>query len=151
MRRKHSVYRSSFLLNRIEKTIIRAIIACAVLLTLSQLTSLTNPVDFYLKIAGDIDTPAFKYSQYADDTNKISLYFSTRPESPVLVKQNGETLGVIGKGKEIKVKRGAVDLDASDIAYPVTVDIIYNEKKYSIDLHGDIKSFQIEWKENGSL
>jgi len=149
MRRKYSRYRSS-MLEKIERTVIRLVIACTVLLALFQLRLITDPVDFYLKIAGDIDTPAFKYSQYVED-KKITLYFSTNPVSPVLVKQNGQTLGVIGQGLEIKVEQGQVELDASEINYPVTVDIIYNEKMQSLNLHGDVKSFTVKLKTDQTL
>ncbi|NLM22022.1 MAG: hypothetical protein GX207_09820 [Peptococcaceae bacterium] len=150
MRHQNFGYRSS-LLKKIEKVIIRVAIACTVLLALFQLRFITDPVEFYLKIAGDIDTPAFKYSQYVAEDKTVTLYFNTNPDSPVLVKQNGEILGVIGQGLEIKVKQGTVDLDASGIPYPVTVDIIYNEKKHSLNLHGNIKSFTLEVKSSSVL
>jgi len=150
MRQKYRATRESFL-SKTEKTIIRAIIICLVLLTVFQLKSVTDPVEFYLKIAGDIDSPAFKYDQYVQQSNKISVYFSSEPEAPVLVKQNEQILGTIGEGAEIKVESGTVCLDASNVPYPVVVNIICNGKNYSLRLESDKRSFTIELKTNESL
>ena len=150
MRQKYSTRRVSFI-GRIEKSVIRIMMICAVLLSLFQLKSITDPVEFYFKIAGEIDSPAFKYSQYGEQNKKISLYFSADPEGQVLVKQNDQTIGIIGKGINIEVDSGTVYLDASAVAYPVTVNIIYNGKSYPLELNGNIKSFDIQIKSSGSL
>lgn len=150
--------RRSFLINGLEKTLLRAMILCAVLLAVFQLKSVTDPVDFYLKVAGDIDTPAFKYEQYVDDqqitsgrnSRTISLYFQAEPESSVMVKQNEKTLGIIGKGVTLEVQAGTVYLDATHLVYPVSVQIILNEKSHQLELNSDMKSFDIQFKANSS-
>ncbi|MGI5901030.1 MAG: hypothetical protein ACOX7U_00975 [Desulfitobacteriia bacterium] len=148
MSRRHSD-RRVFRLGRIEKKVLRIIVVGFILLSLFQLKSLTDPVDFYLKVAGDFDTPAFKYSDYEE--RKIDLYFQSQPEGPVLVKQNDRILGVIGPGLEVEVEPGIVFLDATAVDYPLVVDIFYNEKSQRIKLHGEEKSFEVRIKSKDSL
>lgn len=146
------------LIDSLEKTLLRAMVFCAVLLAVFQLRSVTDPVDFYLKVAGDFDSPAFKYEQYTDNnqtspaqnSRKISLYFQAEPESSVIVKQNGKTLGIIGTGVTIEVEPGTVSLDATNLGVPVTVQIVLNEKIHLVELNNEIKSFEIQLKANSS-
>lgn len=156
--RRTAANRRFSLMNGLERTLLRAMVFCAVLLAVFQLRSVTDPVDFYLKVAGDFDTPAFKYEQYADDqqistsrnSKTISLYFQTEPESSVMVKQNEKTLGIIGKGVTLEVEPGTVYLDATHLVYPVTVQIVLNEKSHHLELNSDMKSFDIQFKANSS-
>jgi len=149
--RKNSKYRpQNTWLNRAEKILIRAMVLGAVLLTLFQFRAIVDPVDFYLKIAGDIDSPAFRYEDYVNSefqgsaVNKhFTLDFQAKPQSPVLVKQNDQILGIIGNGLSLEVEPGTVYLDATNINYPVTVYIKFNGETYQIELNGDEKSFQI--------
>jgi hypothetical protein len=136
-----------------EKTLIRVMAFSVVVLALFQATTMTNPVNFYLKFAGDIDTPAFQYSQYATDAKAqgqkpITLYFSVSPESSVLVKQNENVLGVIQDEAQIDVLPGTIQLDARHIHQPVTVDVIVNNQKQSIRLNGDTKNVNIQVESN---
>ncbi|HHV63713.1 MAG TPA: hypothetical protein GXX46_01335 [Peptococcaceae bacterium] len=133
-----------------EKNLLRVMVLCAVLLAVFQLKSFTNPVDFYLKVMGDLDSPAFKYEEYISGGKSekgqgktISLYLQSEPASPVIVKQNEKNLGTIGRGLTIEAEPGTVYLDASHLAYPVTVEIILNDKSYYLELDRDIKSFEI--------
>lgn len=142
-------------LNSFERTIIRAMIFCTLLLAVFQLKSVKDPVDFYLAVAGDIDYPAFKYDYYenngaAKSNEKITLSFKVTPISEIKVKQNNIIIGTIGSNTSLEVEPGMVSLDATQIPYPVSVDIILNEKKYTIKLDGDIQSFNIEIKSSQS-
>lgn len=139
---------------RFENLLIKGMIICTVFLALFQMQSITNPVDFYLKIAGDIDTPAFNYDEYANegtmDTGQnakvIKIYFQAEPVSSVLVVQNGKTLGEVGSGISLYVQPGTVDLDATHLAYPVKVRMILNQKNYEVELNGNKKSIYIQLK-----
>jgi len=141
----------------LERKLIRVMVICTVLLSIFQITTVTDPVDFYLKIAGDIDSPAFKYDQYVNDNPSIGqqektirLCFSVHPESAVFVLQNEKNIGTIEKDTELDVAPGTVVLDARHIPYPVVVDVVLNEKKHQIELNGDMKSFEITFKSNAS-
>jgi hypothetical protein len=103
-------------------------IFCAILLTVFQLSSITDPVDFYLRMVGDIDSPAFKYSEYADD-NRMSLYFRVSPESEILVKQNDKTIGIIHNELRLDVRSGTVTLDGTSAGQPVIVEIVLAERE----------------------
>jgi hypothetical protein len=148
----------NFFLNSFKKTLLRVMALCAVLLAVFQYRVIIDPVDFYLKVAGDLDSPAFKYEQYLDEkqiksgqnTGTISLYFNAEPESAVMVKQNEEVIGVIGAGTSIEVEPGTIYLDATHLTHPVTVQIILNEKNYQIELNNDIKRFDIQIKSKSS-
>ena len=147
--------RRSFL-QRVESRIVRIIVLGVVLLAIFQIKSVTNPVDFYLRFGGDIDSPAFKYQYYIDEEFKegsksiapVGLTFITIPEnSPVKVWQQDKLLGVVSKDmKNLEVEPGSVSLDATDISYPVTVEIILNQNRYRLDLDRDIKSFDVQLK-----
>ncbi|QHA00867.1 hypothetical protein [Dehalobacter restrictus] len=128
-----------------EKTAIRIVAVCTVLLGLYQLKAFTDPVEFYLKFSGEIDAPAFKYSENAN-SGSISLSFEITPDSVVMVRQNDQDIGTIENGKSITVEPGTVVLDATGIPYPVTVNVILNSKTYSIELNGDVKSFDVKLK-----
>jgi hypothetical protein len=153
--RKKSKYTQNTWLNRAEKTLLRAMVLGAVLLTLFQFRTIVDPVDFYLKIAGDIDFPAFKYEEYVNPEQESSavinkcfvLDFQAKPESPVLVRQNDKVLGIIGNGLSLEVEPGTVYLDATSVDYPVTVFIKFNGEVYQIELNKDEKSFQIFFAE----
>ncbi|NLI91733.1 MAG: hypothetical protein GX434_05850 [Peptococcaceae bacterium] len=126
-----------------------------VVLALFQISTVTDPVSFYLKIAGEIDSPAFKYDQYintADEQGKktITLYFTVNPESSVIVKQNENVVGIIKNETKMNVEPGTVQLDARHIHQPVTVDIIVNDKKHSIQLNGNIKSFDVQLRSSSA-
>ncbi|KUO66369.1 MAG: hypothetical protein APF84_18265 [Gracilibacter sp. BRH_c7a] len=153
--------RSSFtqkhsFLQRLEGRIIRIMVLGVVLLAVFQMKSVMNPVDFYLKFSGDIDAPAFKYQYYIDEGFKedskiiesVKLTFITIPEnSPVKVWQDDELVGIINKDTEgFDIQPGSVSLDATDIPYPVTVEIILNQTRYHLELDGDRKSFDVHLK-----
>jgi hypothetical protein len=145
------------LMEKLEKSLLRTMVLCAVVLAVFQLKSLTDPVDFYLNIMGKLDSPAFKYEEYITggqsgpgETKTISLYLQSEPHSPVLVQQNDKTLGTIGKGLRVEVEPGTVYLDASHLSYPVTVEIILNEQSYYLELDSNIKSFDLGFKTNSS-
>lgn len=145
--------RRSSLTGRLEKNLIRGMVICTVILVVFQIFTFTDPVEFYLKIAGDIDSPAFKYDEYVDQNvlkdeqgKTISLNFQVEPESAVVVKQNDKTIGVLSNDINLDVQAGTVYLDATHIPYPVAVDITINNKKHRLQLNGDIKSFNIELK-----
>lgn len=153
--KRASAGRRISLINRLEKLLLRFMVLGVVLLTVFQLRLVTNPVDFYLKVMGDFDSPAFKYEQYIEDNQTqgkdnglIGLYFQVTPESSVLVKQNEKVIGIIGKGISIEVEPGTVVLDATNIDYPVIVDIVLNEKSHQIELNQESKSFNIQLKNN---
>ncbi len=136
-----------------EKVLLRVMVLSAVLLAVFQMKAIIDPVDFYLKIAGDIDTPAFQYDQHSggaqsgDQTKHIALTFETEPENaPVAVYQNDTQLGLISRNKAINVEAGTVTLDAAQISYPVTVRIILNHNTYTINLNGDRQSFEVQFK-----
>ncbi len=147
--------RVSFL-QRLEGRIIRIMVLSVVLLALFQMKSVMDPVDFYLKFSGDIDAPAFKYQYYIDEAFKednknnelVRLIFMTTPEnSPVKVWQNDKLVGTISKDREsFELQPGSVSLDATEISYPVTVEIILNQTRYNLDLDGDSKSFDVQLK-----
>lgn len=140
----------------LEKMLLRVMVLSVVLLSVFQLRTITDPVDFYLKVVGDFDTPAFKYEQYVSEdqaggnNSLISLDFRTEPESPVVVKQNDKVLGVVGSGITLEVEPGTVLVDASHLSYPVTVQIILNEKNHFLELNSEAKSFDIQLKKNSS-
>jgi hypothetical protein len=140
------------------RMLLRVMVLCTAILAVFQLRVITDPVDFYLKVAGDFDSPAFQYEQYLDENQTkvgqnsgiISLYFYAKPEGAVMVKQNEEVIGVIGAGTKIEVKPGTIYLDARQLAYPITVNIVLNEKSYQIDLNKDVKCFDIQFKSKSS-
>lgn len=137
------------------KALIRVMALGAVLLAVFQFGTITDPVDFYLKIAGDIDYPAFQY-EYLDGSETaagvsnetIRLQLKAEPSAPVKILQNDKTLGLIGNGITLEVRQGKVTLDASMLSYPVKVEVILNEKSYYIYLKSDIKSFEIHFQED---
>lgn len=153
--RRRPKYPQNTWLNRAEKVLLRVMVLGAVLLALYQFRVIVDPVDFYLKIAGDIDSPAFRYEDYINSENEGSTYrsstadkyftldFQVKPQSPVLVKQNEQILGIIGNGLSVQVEPGTVYLDATSIDFPVTVFIGFNGETYQLELNGDEKSFQI--------
>jgi len=150
MRRRYG-YHPDPLSKRLEKTAIRILIALTVILVLFQIKTITDPVDFYLRLAGDIDAPAYKYNQYAEQNRKISLYLNCEPTGPVVVKQNDRILGLINDGLNVDVESGPVTLDASGIPYPLTVNIVYNEKNYQVLLNQEEKSFTVALKPKDSV
>lgn len=147
--------RTTFL-QRLEGRIIRVMVLGVVLLAVFQMKSVMDPVDFYLKFSGDIDAPAFKYQYYIDEAFKeenksiesVKLIFVTIPEnSPVKVWQNDKLVGIINKDTEsFQIQPGSVSLDATEISYPVTVEIILNQTRYHLDLNGDSKNFDVHLK-----
>jgi hypothetical protein len=150
---RRSTGRRSPLTGRLERNLIRGIVICTVILVVFQIFTFTDPVDFYLKIAGDIDSPAFKYDEYVEQDvltgeqgKKVSLNFQVEPDSAVVVKQNDKTIGILSNNTNLDVQPGTVYLDATHIPYPVTVNITLNDKKHRLQLNGDIKSFNIELK-----
>lgn len=148
-KRVSSKSRFSFL-ERLESTLLRVMILGTILLAVFQFNTITDPVDFYLKIASDLDSPAFKYDEYlAEDNNRkdklISLDFQAEPVSSVLVKQNNEVIGEIGNGVKLQVEPGTVTLDATQVRHPVTVYVILNQKSHMIELNQDAKSFNIKF------
>ncbi len=146
----------SMMMNRMESSLIRVMVLCTVLLVVFQMTTITDPIDFYLKVAGEIDSPAFKYDEYADQKNingqsqNVSLYFLVDPDSLVVVKQNDKEIGMIKNETQLNVSPGTVYLDATDIPYPVVVEIVLNEKRYRVELDGDIKSFDLQLRERST-
>ncbi len=154
--KKRALPRNVSFLQRLEGRIIRIMVLSVVLLAVFQMKSVMNPVDFYLKFSGDIDAPAFKYQYYIDEAFKednksiesIKLTFVTIPEnSPVKVWQNNKLVGIINQDAvNFEIQPGSVYLDATEIAYPVTVEIILNQTRYHLDLDGDSKSFDVQLK-----
>ena len=151
--RRPALQKGSFL-QRLEGKIIRIMILSFVLLAVFQTTTITDPVDFYLRFSSDIDAPAFKYNYYIDeessrqantDTETILLNFETDPEySPVKIWQHQELVGILSRDiNSFQIKPGTVSLDATEISYPVTVEIVLDQNRYRLDLHGDIKSFNL--------
>ena len=157
MRRFNSrrpISRNGSLLQRFEGRIIRIMVLTFVLLAVFQTTTITDPVDFYLRFSGDIDAPAFKYNYYLDeesrhvsaDNETVRLYFETDPNnSPVKIWQQEQLIGIINNDtKSFQIQPGTVSLDGTEILYPVTVEIILDQNRYRIDLNGDIKSFNLQ-------
>ncbi|RNC28047.1 MAG: hypothetical protein AWM53_01977 [Candidatus Dichloromethanomonas elyunquensis] len=136
-------------LDGFEKTLIRVMMLSVVALSLFQIISSTNPVSFYLKMAGEIDTPAFYDIQDINtsgdqDKKTVTVSFTVNPESSVLVKENENVLGIIKKELKLHIVPGTVQLDARHIHQPVTVEMVVNEKKYSFSLNGDVKTFNVQ-------
>lgn len=134
---------------KIERRIIRLMVLAALVLAVFQLRVITDPVDFYLKVTGDIETPAFKYENYFDPANQdvqtIELKFETYPaDAPVQIWQEQTLLGVISdKVNKYRVKPGKVTLNAEEIPYPVTVEIVLHKNRYRLELNGDCKTFDV--------
>ncbi|UWG99035.1 hypothetical protein LPY66_09690 [Dehalobacter sp. DCM] len=118
-------------------------VVLTVLLGLFQLKAFTDPVAFYMKLSGELDTPAFKYN---DQSDTIKLLFRITPEADILLRQNDTDICVITDNKSANVLPGTVFLDATQVDYPVTVEIILNNKSYSIQMDSDIKSFEVNIK-----
>lgn len=154
--RKSSFNQRGSFLQRFESKVIRMIVIGVVLLTVFQMKSIINPVDFYLRFSGDIDAPAFKYHYYSNENTipannniqTVKLILLTMPEnSPVKVWQQDQLLGIISKeNQDFEIMPGPVSLDATEISYPVTIEIILNQRRYRLDLDGDIKSFELNIK-----
>lgn len=153
---KKRIFPQRTFLQRLEARVIRIMVLGVVLLAVFQMKAIMNPVDFYLKFSGDIDAPAFKYQYYIDEafkednmrTESVKLTFVTIPEnSPVKVWQNDKLVGIINREtKSFEIQPGSVSLDATEIAYPVTVEIVLNQTRYHLDLDGDSKSFDVHLK-----
>lgn len=137
---------------KFESRIIRLMVLAALLLAVFQLRVITDPVDFYLRIAGDIESPAFKYENYFDpasqDVQTIELTFETYPaDAPVQIWQEETLVGVIDdKLNKFRVKPGQVTLNASEISYPVAVEIVLHRNRYRLELNSNSKTFNVELK-----
>lgn len=136
-------HRGQFPFQRFERKLIRIMVVLTVLLGLFQFKTFTDPVTFYLKLSGELDTPAFKYD---DQTGTIMLTFQVSPEADIVLRQNNEDIGIIKDNKTALVQPGTVFLDATGVSYPVTVDIVLNSQHYPIQLDGDVKSFEVKLK-----
>lgn len=134
--------RGRFPFQRFERKLIRIMVILTVLLGLFQFRTFADPVAFYLKLSGELDTPAFKYDE--NQASTIMLTFRISPQAEVVLRQNDTNLGSIADNKSVQVQPGTVYLDATAVPYPVTIDIIHNRQHYSMQLEGDVKSFEVK-------
>lgn len=141
----------------LQKGLIRLMVIMAVCLAVYQLKAATNPVDFYLQVAGSIEEPAMSFSrdlsrlqetqpqaESAEPLSAVDMLFSVTPYAPVKVLQEDKLLGVIDFQTTIPVKPGTLVLDARGISYPVSVRLDVEDKNYSIELNNEVKKISIK-------
>ena len=132
-------------LNRIEKTLIRLMTIAAVVLAIFQINSAGDPLDFYLKVAGNVEMPALAFSEDLQNTGTVEINLIVSPNSPIKIWQNDKVLEVITKeNTEIWVDKGTIFFDARNINYPIRVMVYYNEIREEIFLNNDVKSVKVE-------
>lgn len=113
-----------------ERRIIRVMVLASVLLLLMQLSAARDPLDFYMKIAAEVEAPPIELPTLAKPELEQSVKtwqvtLRATPAAPIRVVQNGTVIATLAKGEQqVAVKSGQIQLDGIGIAQTVKVEVI---------------------------
>jgi len=113
-----------------ERRIIRVMVLASVLLLLMQLSAARDPLDFYMKVASEVEAPPLELPALAKPELEQSVRtwqvtLKATPAAPVRVVQNGTVIANLAKGEQkVAVKTGQIQLDGIGIAQTVKVQVI---------------------------
>ncbi|MDD2234018.1 MAG: hypothetical protein PHZ11_04635 [Desulfitobacteriaceae bacterium] len=146
MRRRRFNFQFNRLFQQGERQLIRLIVLGSVILVIVQFGLAREPVQFYLQMAREIESPYLELnlteqtvtapaSSQTDSTAQTRLYKITlkaTPNSPVRVFQNDQELGILTKGElGLAVQAGIIRLDAGKVKQPIQVQVIKLDPRLS--------------------
>lgn len=149
-RRRLNMWWINQLFQQGERQLIRLIIVGSVILVIMQFGLAKDPVQFYLAMAQEVESPALEVnsseqavtlpasspvSSQTGSSAQTQLYQITlkaTPNLPVRVLQNGKELGTLTKGEQVlKVQAGIIQLDATKVKQAVQVQVLKIDPKLS--------------------
>ena len=121
-----------------ERRVIRIMVLASVLLVVMQLSVARDPVQFYMSVAGKVESPPLDYSAPAalnGSGKTMSLTVKASPAAPLRVVQNGKVLGSLDRGvQQVSVQAGKLELDGSSLSAPVRVELNMNNQASSTSI-----------------
>lgn len=111
---------------RLEGWIIRGLILGTLLLVIVQYGMSKDPVEFYLAMAGKVESPAIEVNGYLKDDEPVyTVRLKAVPAAPVNIVQNGQIIASLGKGEvNIPLSADAFILDGRGVSQAVSIQIV---------------------------
>lgn len=118
-----------------ERRIIRVMVLASVILVLMQLSSMRDPLEFYMAMAEKVeapplDLPPLSNSTLAEQVNVWNMTLKAVPAAPVRVIQNGKVIATLAKGEQqLTVRSGQIQLDGVGISQRVQVQVLKKDSQ----------------------
>ncbi len=126
MRRRESLLEWLWnLMQRGERRLIRVMVLASVILVLMQLSTLRDPLDFYMEIAAKVEEPPLELPALAEKRDTWQLTLKATPAAAVRVLQNGKVIATLVNGEQqITVEPGQIQLDGRGLPQIIQVQVI---------------------------